>query len=296
MIHTLKPCIVIGHGCLIANSENGTATFMNYGKDILQGITTIPHRHQAIALSYKFNCTGKVAVWGAHVYFKDVYNLHFQVWRQEEAASEGNSSLSNGTREYALIGQNAFTSVFPTSGVILATPLPEKQVHFEQGDVVGLYVSGVWKDRGIVMLTSDQGYGTEEVWVEDSEGDPPVDGDCVCSCFNRGAIRITVDRVTNAAPVMSVSVLTADTGTYTISLFKITACLYSNSCRSPIIATGSTGTKIIEPPSNISRGGWCTYACSKYVLIHCTRIYTSLTYINKQERRERGHNNQPVDK
>ena len=216
MIHKLKPCIIIGHGCLIANSENGTATFMNYGKDILQGITTIPHRHQAIALSYKFNCTGKVAVWGVDVYLRDVYNLHFQVWRQETVASESNSSLSNGTTEYVLIGQNPFTNVFPTNGVILATPLPEKQVHFEQGDVVGLYVSGERKETGIVMLTSDQGYGMEEVWIDDSEGDLPVDGDCLCSCFNRGAIKIIVDSVTNAAPVMSVSVLTADTGTYAI--------------------------------------------------------------------------------
>ena len=87
---------------------------------------------------------------------------------------------------------------------VMISPLPEDQVHFEPGDVLGVYVSSYWpKGSGIALLSSEQGDSSlkEEVWyaMVDKQETAAVDGqDCPQTT--------TLDTFINAVPAISVAV------------------------------------------------------------------------------------------
>lgn len=147
---------------------------MNYPRQEVQFI--IPLHHQAIITSYRFNCSGYVVEWGVDVFLRDTYALHFQVWRLILTTNETESPMESS--RYILIGQNSFADLSPVYGVLRATPLPEQQVLVKPGDVVGIYANGTQQkeERGVVGLTHDQGFGTEELWMGAIYGGEPTSG------------------------------------------------------------------------------------------------------------------------
>lgn len=135
----------------------------------------------------------------------DKYDFDLQVWRP--------SPTRDDTQHYVLIGQNSFKRKQPAKnsselGVIQATPLPEEQLQFKAGDVLGVYVfSYLPKGSGIALLSSDQGMRSlEEVWYARVDKQAVAqDGDCPEAT--------TLDTFINAVPAISVSVnITVDNG------------------------------------------------------------------------------------
>ena len=136
------------------------------------------------------------------------YTLNLQVWRP--------SPTVDTTGCYSLAGAYVFTSV-PGSGSVAAyitvrTPLPQEQIQFQPGDVLGFYVESAHGDgRGVVVLNDlttqgDRVYETEEVWHADISGAPISGQDCPLPVGSPvpGSLR-SLTESTNAAPVISVS-------------------------------------------------------------------------------------------
>ena len=129
------------------------------------------------------------------------YTLNLQVWRP--------SPTVETTGCYSIVGHNLFISVSISSKVAVVTPLPQEQIQFQPGDVLGFYVESARGDgRGVVVLNTrgDGGYETEEVWHADISGLPFGDDDCPfpVGSLVPGSQRILTES-TNAAPVISVS-------------------------------------------------------------------------------------------
>ena len=151
------------------------------------------------------------------------YTLNLQVWKPSPAVE------TNGC--FSLVGANLFTSVSLSSRVAVVTPLPQAQIQFQPGDVLGFYVENARGDgRGVVVLNDlttqgDGGYETEEVWHADITGAPFGDDDCPLPVGLPvpGSRRILTES-TNAAPVISVSYskYTYDRNIPVIHLFNCT--------------------------------------------------------------------------
>ena len=135
------------------------------------------------------------------------YTLNLQVWRP--------SPTVETTGCYSMVGHNLFTSVSISSKVAVVTPLPQEQMQFQPGDVLGFYVEnthgGDNNGRGVVVLNDlttqgDGGYETEEVWHADISGAIIGVDDCPFPVGSPvpGSLRILTES-TNAAPVISVS-------------------------------------------------------------------------------------------
>ena len=94
-----------------------------------------------------------------------LYNLDLQVWRP--------SPTVQTTGCYSLVRNNRFTSVPLANQVAVVTPLPQEQIEFQPGDVLGFNLENTdGDDGGVVILMDsseqgDSGYETEEVWHAD---------------------------------------------------------------------------------------------------------------------------------
>lgn len=187
-----------GQGCLEANNEKGLPQFRNYGRSEVREV--IPLQHQAIIPSYRFNCSGNITEWGVDLFRNDEYTLELQVWRP--------SPTADGARRYSLVGQNRFTSISIKNKVVRVSIPTREQVQFQRGDVIGVYVDGEREGTGIAVLTSDQGYDTEEVWYTNASRQKVEE--CVCDCFDSNSRLL--DTSTNVAPVITVSVHKTHTG------------------------------------------------------------------------------------
>ena len=157
----------------------------------------IPHLHQAIISSYKFECYGNITEWGVDVHpggdmYQGVYTLSLQVWRP--------SPTVKTTGCHSLVGGNLFTSVSLMNQVAIVTPLPEERIEFQPGDVLGFSMEDTSeRNGGGVVILYDSGYETEEVWYADLSN--AVVGNAECP-YPVGRV---LNTFTNAAPVISVS-------------------------------------------------------------------------------------------
>ena len=139
----------LGKECLRVNNARGLPPFRDY-QDTNLNTDVIPHQHQAIIPSYRFDCCGNITEWGVDVHpgggnDDRRYTLDLQVWRP------GLTVETTGC--YSLVGNNRFTSVSLSSRVAMVTPLPQERIQFQPGDVIGFYVeSGRGGDRGVVVV------------------------------------------------------------------------------------------------------------------------------------------------
>ena len=166
---------------------------------------TIPELHQAIIPSYRFTCCGNITKWGVDVHPAGggndrVYNLDLQVWRP--------SPTVQTTGCYSLVGINRFTSVPLANQVAEVTPLPQEQIEFQPGDVLGFNLENTNGDDGGVVLLMDSpdqdgGYETEEVWYADFSN--PVFSNSECQLIVGSQPGRALNTMTSAAPVISAS-------------------------------------------------------------------------------------------
>ena len=166
---------------------------------------TIPELHQAIIPSYRFTCCGNITAWGVDVHpagggHDRVYNLDLQVWRPSPTVQTSGC--------YSLVGNNRFTSVPLANQVAVVTPLPQEQIEFQPGDVLGFMLENTDRsDGGVVLLVDspeqDGGYETEEVWHADFSN--PVFGNGPCQLVVGSEVGRPLNTMTSAAPVISVS-------------------------------------------------------------------------------------------
>ena len=189
--------------CVQTNGAAGLPNFMNYGLQL-----RILRHHQAVIPSYKFNCCGIITEWGVDVHpggrgANERYDLNLQVWRPSPTV---NNNTTAATGYYSLIGNNRFTSISLRDLVARVTPSPRDYIHFQPGDVLGIYVEDAKQgDDGVVVLTSDS-YSSELVWYASitASGSSTSAASVVCS-YSIGSDGVLNTSV-QAAPVISISV------------------------------------------------------------------------------------------
>ena len=205
-------CLWSGQGCLRSNNEDGLPPFRDYSDP---GFSTaaaqintavIPHAHQAIIPSYRFDCCGNITEWGVDVFSNSDhddqfrYFLDLQVWRPLMNVQESGC--------YSRVGSNSFTSMTQDGRIVVVTPPHQERIKIQPGDVLGFYVESSGRDtKGVTMLkdfntTGDKGYETEEVWYKNVEHLIIANRKCPFAVGSRGQLNI----LTKAAPVISVSV------------------------------------------------------------------------------------------
>jgi hypothetical protein len=178
---------------------------MDYRQSNLRS-ETIPELHQVIIPSYRFTCCGNITEWGVDVHpagdnHDGVYNLDLQVWRP--------SPTVQTTGCYSLVRNNRFTSVSLANQVAVVTPLPQEQIEFQPGDVLGFNLENTDRDDGGVVTLIDSpeqgdgGYETEEVWYADFRN--PVFGNPECQLAVGNQPGRVLNTMTSAAPVISAS-------------------------------------------------------------------------------------------
>lgn len=154
-------------------------------------------------------CCGNITEWGVDLSpFQEnaTFDFDFQVWRPSLTVDE--------TGCYSLVNKFIATSLslpdLPASDhVAKVTPLPQDQLQFQPGDVLGFYVvSHDTKsdgDNGVVLL-SNGSHARELVWYAsiDATAQPSQSGSCP---YPVGINRV-LDSLTRAAPVISVSLAT----------------------------------------------------------------------------------------
>ena len=140
--------------CLQTNNSNVLPFFQGYTGAAGEPARRIHHQHQAIIPSYKFNCCGNITNWGVDLNPDDDTNprfsLDFQVWRPSPTVNEDGC--------YNLVNNYIVRSIsIPTSPVnehvIRVTPLPQDQLQFQPGDVLGFYVESHGlsnEDNGVI--------------------------------------------------------------------------------------------------------------------------------------------------
>ena len=167
---------------------------------------TIPELHQAIIPSYRFTCCGNITEWGVDVdpaggRNDGFYNLDLQVWRP--------SPTVQTTGCYSLVGINRFTSVSLANQVAVVTLLPQEQIEFQSGDVLGFNLENTDGDIGGVVLLMDSsnqedgGYETEEVWYADFSN--PIFNNGECQLVVGSQPGRTLNTLVSAASIMAVS-------------------------------------------------------------------------------------------
>ena len=169
-------------------------------------------------------------------YHSPRFNFDFQVWRPSPTVNE--------TGCYGLVGNYTNISIsIPdisvSNHVARVTPLPQDQLQFQPGDVLGFYVEshgeGTHHDNGVVLLNNGS-HTSELVWFAsiDITSQTSQSGSCPYPVGTTGVLNSS----THAAPVISVSVMTA-------------SCpLTSSSSLSSIISTSmphSTRTTFTDP-------------------------------------------------
>ena len=122
------------------------------------------------------------------------YALNLQVWRPTPIQSG-----SFGSGRYNLVGNNRFTSISLSAGIVQVTPSPSDHIVFRPGDVLGFYVENARdSDRGVVVITTASA-SSEYVWYTsvDSQNRP----DCLVSAGSDGGV---LNTLTRAAPVIEI--------------------------------------------------------------------------------------------
>ena len=210
-------CSLSGQSCLESNSE---ISFSHSRDQYKQSV--LPGGYQAILPTYRFNCSGNITEWTVEVNeLHNKYDFNFQVWRPSPTKDE--------TQRYVLIGQNSAKEVYPpeknSMGIIRITVLPEDQMQFQPGDVVGVYVFSYLPKSGIILLSSDQGDRVlEEVWYANVDSQLAVGGECTETTL--------LETFTNALPAISVSVdIAIDNGKYACSYIDRTIIAIANEQR-----------------------------------------------------------------
>ena len=167
----------------------------------------IQHQHQAIIPSYKFSCCGNITEWGVDLnpVEKDArFTFDFQVWRPSPTVDEDEC--------YSLVNSYIIRSTsLPTDATInhvaRVTLLPQDQLQFQPGDVLGFYVEGHGTksdgDNGVVLLNNGS-HKNELVWFASINitAQPPQFGSCP---YPIGTSEV-LGSSTHAAPVISISV------------------------------------------------------------------------------------------
>ena len=141
---------------------NGLPNFESYGD---KGVTRIRLHHQAIIPSYEFTCCGNVTAWGVDVQQggggdNRMYTLNLQVWRPSPTTVDS----STGSGQYILVGNNRFTSISLMNDLAQVSVMPQNQVQFQGGDVLGFYVEEARDDNRGVNVVTTTSYTSETVW------------------------------------------------------------------------------------------------------------------------------------
>ena len=150
------------------------------------------------------------------------FDFIFQVWRPSPAVKvSGCYSLVNDFMSKKI----ALSTDSPLSErVARITPLPQQQLQFQLGDVLGFYVeshgqgdvAGGDHDNGVVLLNNDTDYRSESVWFAsiDVTAQPSQSGSCPYPVGTSGVL----NSLTRAAPVISISMTTYSCPPYTTYL------------------------------------------------------------------------------
>ena len=189
-IYNTEQCLEVGNG-------NGLPSFQDYQFE--SGYSRITHYHQAIIPSYEFTCCGTITEWGADVHRQgdELYMIDFQLWRPSPTTTQ-DSSLGTGC--YSLVGNNRFTSISLSNGLVQVTPSPQDYIQFRPGDVLGFYVeeaTGSGPVEEVVVLTVPNSFTREVVWH--ASVDPGDVGGCV-SVGSGG----NLNTLLRGAPVISI--------------------------------------------------------------------------------------------
>ena len=206
-----------GTNCLQTSNKNGLPSFQGYGYRPGQPgepARRIHHQHQAIISSYKFNCCGNITEWGVDLNpdgFGARFDFILQVWRPSPTVNvSGCYSLVNDfiSREITV------TDSPPSKRVARITPLPQEQLQFQPGDVLGFYVEshgqgdgpGGDADNGVVLVNNDIDYRSESVWF--ASIDITTQTSLSVSCPYPVGTNGVLNSLTQAAPVISIKITT----------------------------------------------------------------------------------------
>ena len=169
----------------------------------------IQHQHQAIIPSYKFRCCGNITEWGVDLNPVDDatrFTFDFQVWRPSPTVDEDECySLVNN----CIIRSTSLPADATINHVARVTPLPQDQLQFQPGDVLGFYVESHGTindgDNGVVLLNNSS-HINELVWFAriNIAAQPPQTGSCPYPIGTNGELQTS----THAAPVISLSITT----------------------------------------------------------------------------------------
>ena len=154
-----------------------------------------------------FNCCGNITEWGVDLNPDTeggTFDFIFQVWRP--------SSSVNITGCYNLVDDFISSSILttPKDPVVNVVLLPQDQLLFQPGDVLGFYVErhgGESKDNDGVVVLSDGSHNSELIWhasVDITAVQPSQSVSCPYPVGTNGAL----NSLTHAAPVISVSLVT----------------------------------------------------------------------------------------
>ena len=220
----------IGQECLQSNSNNGVPPTQLYG---MRRSIILPG-YQAIIPSYQFQCYGNITQWVVAMRSAGTEDCHtidieLQVWRP---STIGNS---HSRRFYNKVGANTLIlSVRTTLRIVQRHFDPYQQIEVAPGDVLGFQIFNPEDgdenhcnerireeeddiDIGVVTLNYISGTKTnEEVW--DAYTNNRVNGRASVDVGSNG----TLNRLTDAAPVISASVIVLN-----ISTSKTTTSVHS---------------------------------------------------------------------
>ena len=159
---------------------------------------SVPAKHQAVIPSYEFQCCGNITVWGVDIDYHgnaDI-TLDLQIWRPSPTIPD-DSTLKTG--HYSLVGNNRFSTISQSAGIVMVTPSPHEQIMFRPGDVVGFWIEEPKdkdNDKGLVVVTTST-FTSEVVWHASVA--PSDDSGCTKSLGSSGHLNTLV----RGAPVIS---------------------------------------------------------------------------------------------
>ena len=145
-----------------------------------------------------------------------MYNVSFQVWRPSQVVQ------SDGC--YSLVGENRFTSVRPKSSLIQLTPIPEENVPFQRGDVLGFLIEATATSNGLVL---DTDYSSETVWHASVNSITAGEPQCPFRVGTQSTRQLQM--LNSGAPVISISLSKPSPCKYTLSqdnYLKSISCMY----------------------------------------------------------------------
>ena len=159
---------------------------------------------------YKFNCCGNITEWGVDLNpdrdrEDQTFDFILQVWRPSPTLQIYSC--------YSLVNDHRIIStvVNQTVRVAKGTPLPQNQLQFEPGDVLGFYVESHGSgssddDNGVVVLNNGR-HTSELVWHGSITSLTSQSHNCPYRVGTGGLLSTS----TRAAPVISVSAIMATT-------------------------------------------------------------------------------------